>query len=60
MIVDATCTVTDAVPLLVESWLLVAFTVAVPAVLGAVKTPEEEMLPIFTDHVTAGSKFPVP
>jgi len=60
VIVGAACTVMVAVPLFVESCLLVAFTVAVPAVFGAVKTPEEEMLPISTDHVTDGSKLPVP
>ena len=60
MIDDVTCTAMVADPLFVESCLLVAFAVAVPAVLGAVKTPEEEMLPIFTDHVTEESKLPVP
>jgi hypothetical protein len=53
-------TVTVAVPNFVESCLLAALTVAVPAVFGAVKTPDEEMVPIFTDQVTEGSKLPVP
>jgi hypothetical protein len=48
---DATAIV--AVAVFVESALLVATTVAVPAVAGAVKSPEELMLPAETFQVTA-------
>lgn len=54
VMVDAeACTVTEAVPDLLASSLLVAVTVTVPADAGAVNTPLEEMAPPLADHVTA-------
>jgi hypothetical protein len=47
------CTVTDAVPDFVASWVLVAVTVTVPAVADAVKSPLALMVPPLADHVTA-------
>jgi hypothetical protein len=47
------CTVTAAVPDFVVSWVLVAVTVTVPAVAGAVKSPLALMVPPLADHVTA-------
>jgi hypothetical protein len=47
------CTVTDAVPVLVVSWVLVAVTVTVPDVAPAVKSPLPLMAPPLADHVTA-------
>jgi hypothetical protein len=46
------CTVTAAVPDFVVSWVLVAVTVTVPAVAGAVKSPLALMVPPLADHVT--------
>jgi len=54
------CTVTEAVPDFVASCVLVAVTVAVPAVAGAVKSPLVLMVPTLEDHVTAELKLPVP
>lgn len=54
------CTVTVAVPDLVVSWMLVAVTVTLPAVAGAVKTPLALIVPALADHVTAELKLPVP
>jgi hypothetical protein len=47
------CTVTAVVPDFVVSWALVAITVTVPAVAGAVKTPLVLIVPAPADHVTA-------
>jgi hypothetical protein len=47
------CTVTDAVPDLVGSCMLVAVTVTVPAVAGAVRMPLALTVPALADHVTA-------
>ena len=47
------CTVTDAVPDLVGSCVLVAVTVTVPAVAGAVRMPLVLTVPPLADHVTA-------
>jgi hypothetical protein len=46
------CAVTAAVPDFVVSWVLVAVTVTVPAVAGAVKSPLALMVPPLADHVT--------
>jgi hypothetical protein len=55
------CTVTDAVPDLVVSCVLVAVTVTVAAEAGAVNSPPALMVPPpVTDHVTAELKPPVP
>jgi hypothetical protein len=54
------CTVTEAEPDFVESCVLVAVTVAVPAEAGAVKTPLVFTVPPLADQVTAELKFPVP
>jgi hypothetical protein len=55
MVVEGAFTVTEAVPALVESCVLVAVTAAAAAaaVAGAVKSPLELMLPALADHVTA-------
>jgi len=55
----AAVTVTLAVADFVESAALVALTVYVPAVLGAVYSPVGEMLPPFTDQVTLVLELPV-
>jgi hypothetical protein len=47
------CTVTDAVPDLVVSWVLVAVTFTLPAAAGAAKSPLALIVPALTDHVTA-------
>jgi hypothetical protein len=47
------CTVTEVLPDLLGSWVLVAVTVAGPAVAGAVKTPLELTVPLLADHATA-------
>jgi hypothetical protein len=53
VIVDgAAWTVTVAVPDFVVSSTLVAVTVTVPAVAGAVSSPVAAMLPALADHVT--------
>jgi hypothetical protein len=52
MVEDGAFTVTDTVPDLAESCVLVAVTVAVAAVAGAVKSPLELMVPALADHVT--------
>ncbi len=54
------CTVTEAVPDLVVSWVLVAVTVTLPAVDSAVKSPLALIVPALADHVTAELKLPVP
>jgi hypothetical protein len=46
-------TLTGAVPDFVESWVLVAVTVTLPAEAGAVNSPLELMLPAPAVHVTA-------
>jgi hypothetical protein len=46
------CTVRAAVPDLVGSCVLVAVTVAVPAELGAVKTPAPLTVPLVADQAT--------
>jgi hypothetical protein len=46
------CTVTDAVPDFVGSCVLVAVTVRVPAVGGAVRMPLALTVPLLADHVT--------
>jgi hypothetical protein len=48
----AGCTVRAAVPDLVGSCVLVAVTVAVPAELGAVKTPAPLTVPLVADQAT--------
>jgi hypothetical protein len=53
MVVEGAFTVTEAVPALVESCVLVAVTAAAAAVAGAVKSPLELTLPALADHVTA-------
>ena len=55
----ALLTVTVAEADLVESAVLVAVTVKVPAELGAVYRPAVEMLPPVADHVTAVLLLPV-
>jgi hypothetical protein len=52
-VVEGAFTVTEAVPALVESCVLVAVTAAAAAVAGAVKSPLELTLPALADHVTA-------
>ena len=47
------CTMTDAVPDFVGSCVLVAVTVTVPAVAGAVRMPPALTVPPLADHVTA-------
>ena len=47
------CTATDAVPDFVVSCVLVAVTVMLPAVAGAVRSPLELMVPLLVDHFTA-------
>jgi len=54
------CTVTDAVPDFVVSWVLVAVTVTLPGEAGAVKSPPVLIVPPPADHVTAELKLPVP
>lgn len=49
----AAVTVTVAEAFFVLSAALVAVTVAVPAVAGAVKSPDEEMVPLLADQVAA-------
>jgi hypothetical protein len=56
--VEATRTV--AVPVTLGCSVLVAVTVTVPAVLGAVNTPAAEMEPELADQVTAELYDPVP
>jgi hypothetical protein len=51
--------VTVAKALLVESAALVAVTVTVPALAGAVKSPLELMLPPEADHITEVFEVPV-
>jgi hypothetical protein len=46
-------TVIAASPDFVESWVLVAVTVTLPAEAGAVNSPLELMLPPLAVHVTA-------
>jgi hypothetical protein len=53
MVGAAICTVTDAIPDLVVSCVLVAVTVTVPGVAGAVRTPPGVMLPELLDQLTA-------
>ena len=53
MVGAADCTVTEAVPDLDESWMLVALMVTVAAEAGAVKVPLAEILPALADQVTA-------
>ena len=60
IVVEADCTVTGAIPDFVVSCVLVAVTVTVPAVAGAVKSPLVPMVPPLADHFTAELKFPVP
>jgi hypothetical protein len=48
----AICTVTDAVPDVVVSCVLVAVTVTIPGAAGAVKTPPAVMLPALVDQLT--------
>lgn len=50
---DAAVTVMVAVPDFVVSATLVAMIAYVPALAGAVKSPEEEMVPPEADHATA-------
>ena len=52
-IVGGSVTVMVAVPDLVAACVEVAVTVTVPAVLGAVKSPEELIVPALTLQVTA-------
>ncbi len=52
-------TVTVALADLVESATLVAFTVYAPAVVGAVYSPELEIVPPVADHVTALLPLPL-
>jgi hypothetical protein len=52
MVVEACCTLTDAVPDLVGSWVLVAVTVTLAAEDGAVKTPLAFTVPPVADQVT--------
>lgn len=47
------CTLTDVLPDLLGSWVLVAVTVTGPVVTGAVKTPLELTVPLLADHTTA-------
>ena len=57
---EVACTLTVPVPDLVMSCVLVAVTVTVPAVAGAVRSPLALMVPPLADHVTAELKLPVP
>ena len=59
----AAVTVTAADPDFVESWVLVAVIVDLPdegTVAGGVYSPELEIAPASTVHVTAELKLPVP
>jgi hypothetical protein len=47
------CTVTEAVPVMLEFWTLVAVMVTVAAEAGAVKRPAAEMAPALAVQVTA-------
>ena len=60
VIVEAACTVTEAVPDLVVSCVLVAVMVTDPAVAGAVNRPAVLIAPAAADHVTEELKLPVP
>jgi hypothetical protein len=60
VIVAAVCTVMAAVPDFVVSCVLVAVTVTVPPVIGAVKSPTVLIAPDAADHVTVELKLPVP
>jgi hypothetical protein len=53
MVGEGGCTVTDTVPDFVGSCVLVAVTVTVPAVAGAVRMPLALTVPPLADHVTA-------
>jgi hypothetical protein len=53
MVEEGGCTVTDAVPDFVGSWVLVAVTVMLAAEDGAVKTPLAFTVPPLADQVTA-------
>jgi hypothetical protein len=48
----AVVTVTVVLPVLLVSWTEVAVTVTVPTAAGAVKNPEELIVPAVADHVT--------
>jgi hypothetical protein len=52
MLEAAACTVTEAVPDLVASCVLVALTVTTPAVAGAVNTPLDVIVPLLADQLT--------
>src|SRR5579859_6372764 len=54
------CTVTEAVPDLVVSCVLVAVMVTEPAVAGAVKRPVALIVPAVADQFTVALKVPVP
>jgi len=56
---DPAVTVTDAEAFFVVSATLVAVTVYVPAVLGAVYNPELDTVPLLADHVTDMFEVPV-
>ncbi len=53
VIVDGAVTVTAAAPVLVVSWTDLAVMVTEPAVAGAVKSPEELMVPALALQETA-------
>jgi hypothetical protein len=57
---EAVVTATVAVPLFVPSSVLVAVTVTVCAVEGAVRLPVDEIVPAEVDQVTVLLKLPVP
>lgn len=57
---DPIATVTDALPDLLESSLLVAVTVTVAAELGAVSNPLALIDPLLALHITVELKLPVP
>ncbi len=56
----ATSTVTVLLPCFEESPTAVAVTVTVPAFVGAVSNPVEEIVPALVDQYTALLKAPVP
>jgi hypothetical protein len=56
----ATCTETAAFPDTAGFCMLVAVMVAVAAEAGAVKSPDELIMPTLADQVTEELKLPVP
>ncbi len=53
-------TETTVDPLVLGCWVLLAVTVTFPGVVGAVSTPDDEIVPAVANQVTAELKLPVP